>query len=288
MIGLSWLRFYPAETLSDEHFQGWNCEERGAWFSLILLAWKDGSIPADEPSLARVLHLSHSDFRRIWSAIGSRFVESPDIPGRLTSPRLEAEREKALATHAKRSRAGAEAIKARWEKEKAKHTKRIRLVQPANTEPIRSDTGSGTGTEAASYEAASPAAGAAPAAWERLRDALSDRMAVPRDWMRLSRPEDAEATRGMLDAEVERLGLARAVEVAAEAASRAKSKPRYLRYFVGPLQDASRNTAPQDAWQGESPQAPGSAAWPEPTPEQEAEWAAQAKAELEAKRLGGR
>lgn len=250
MIGLSWLRFYPAETLSDEHFGGWSCEERGAWFTLILLAWKDGSIPGDEASLGRVLHLTSNDMRRIWSAIGSRFVEHPDVPGRLTSPRLEAERERALATHAKRSKAGADAIKARWEKEKAKHTKRIRLVRPPNTEGIRSDTGSGTGKRAASYEAASPPAEPpAPAAWEQFRDALSDRMAVPRDWMRLSRPEEAEATRGMLDAEVERLGLARAVEVATEAATKAKSKPRWLRYFVGPLQEASRSAAPQDAWQ---------------------------------------
>ena len=79
----------------------------------------------------------------------------------------------------------------------------------------------------------------ASAPWEAFRDLLAYRMAVPRDWIRLSRPEEAAATREQLNAEVERLGLARAVEVAAAAAARSKNKPRYLRYFVGALQDAS-------------------------------------------------
>lgn len=85
--------------------------------------------------------------------------------------------------------------------------------------------------------------------WEVFRDALADRLAVPRDWLRVSRPEEAEATRAMLSAEVERLGMARAVEVAFEAAARAKSKPKWLRYFVGPLQEATRHRVDQDAWQ---------------------------------------
>lgn len=118
------------------------------------------------------------------------------------------------------------------------------------------------------------------APWEAFRDALADRMAVPREWMRLARPDEAQATREMISAEVTRLGLARAVEVAAEAGFKAKSKPRWLRYFLGALQDASRHRVEQDGWQGESPAAPGTEAWPEPSPEQIAEWERQAREDL--------
>jgi hypothetical protein len=82
-----------------------------------------------------------------------------------------------------------------------------------------------------------------------LRDLLSDRMAVPRDWMRVASADRVATVREQIDVEVARLGLARALEVAAEAATKAGSKPRWLAYFVGPLQDARRSPAAQDAWQ---------------------------------------
>jgi uncharacterized protein YdaU (DUF1376 family) len=254
--GLPWFKIYAAETLSDEHFQGWTVEERGAWFTLILIAWREGSIPGDQTSIAKLLHVDGSAMRSLWSAIGSRFVDHPDHPGRLTSPRLEKERERAEKLAEKRGEAGKRGATSRWDKEKNKHGKRIRLLSQSDAVVVAKHSEAEAESEAESGQK-QQAAGAAPAAWETFRDVLADRMVVPRDWMRLSRPEEAEATRAMLDAEVSRLGLARAVAVAAEAATRAKSKPRWLRYFVGPLQEASRNAAPQDAWQD----APRSEVW---------------------------
>ena len=284
-MSLPWMRFYPAETLADEHFSGWTCEERGAWFTLLLLCWREGSIPADQTSLGRLLHLDSGDLRRVWSAIGSRFVESDDAPGRLVSPRLEDERQKAVALYAKRSKAGAAAVKARWDRKKKRNTNRIRNVEQSNTNVIRPDTSLDPDPDLQETKAVSPQAGL-PAAWEQLRDSVADRMAVPRDWMRLSRPEDAEATRSMLTAEVERLGMARAVEVCREAAFKAKSKPRWMRYFLGPLQEASRHRVEQDGWQGTPATAPASEDWPMPTPEQVEQWTREAAEELRVKTRG--
>jgi uncharacterized protein YdaU (DUF1376 family) len=137
---MPWFKLYPRETLSDGNFSGWSLEERGAWFTLILHNWLEGSIPSDMTSLGRLLHLEHGAMRGVWSAIGSRFIPHPDKPGMLTSPRLEIERECAREMAIKRSKAGIKAITARWNKEKAKHTKRIRNVYDDDTKSVRSDT----------------------------------------------------------------------------------------------------------------------------------------------------
>jgi hypothetical protein len=113
-IELPWMKMYPAETLSDSNFQGWDISERGAWFTLVLVAWREGSIPSDQSAIARLLHVDGGAMRGIWSAIGSRFVEHPDYPGRLTSPRLEEEREEAIALHAQKSKSGKAGAISRW------------------------------------------------------------------------------------------------------------------------------------------------------------------------------
>jgi uncharacterized protein YdaU (DUF1376 family) len=110
---LPYFKVYPAETLADERFSGWTVAERGAWFSLILHAWVNGSIPADEVSLARILHVDATAMRSLWQGIADRFIPHPDLPeGRLTSRRLEEEREDAIA----RAEAGKKGAKSRWAK----------------------------------------------------------------------------------------------------------------------------------------------------------------------------
>jgi hypothetical protein len=144
-------------------------------------------------------------------------------------------------------------------------------------------SGSGSGSGTGSGEApASTAEAQALAPWEHFRNHLADRIAVPRDWLRVASADRVAQVREQLDSEVSRLGMARAVEVAFEAWVKSQKKPQWLAYYVGPLQDAPRHAASQDAWQGESPKPPGGEAWPEPTPEQVAEWEKQAKAELAA------
>lgn len=154
-----WMKLYPRETLSDGNFSSWSLEERGAWLTLVLHNWIEGSLPADQTSLARVLHVDPQTMRGLWSALGSRFIPHPGMPGRLTSPRLEIEREKAKEMAEKRSAAGSKAITARWDKAKARHTKRIRNEYATDTNEVRSDTntGTGTGTDSGSGSGADPA-----------------------------------------------------------------------------------------------------------------------------------
>lgn len=140
MSGLPWFKVYAAETLSDERFQGWAVDERGAWFTLLLTAWREGSIPGDMASLARLLHVDASAMRSLWSAIGDRFIPHPDVPGRLTSPRLEMEREEAEKLREKKSEAGKRGATSRWETEKRRHSKRMRVPRANGATPMANDS----------------------------------------------------------------------------------------------------------------------------------------------------
>jgi uncharacterized protein YdaU (DUF1376 family) len=122
---LPWMKFYPRETLADGHFSGWSLEERGAWVTLILHNWTEGSLPSDLPALARLLHVDHQLIRGLWSAVGNRFIPHPDMPGRITSPRLEKEREAAQMLIKKRGEAGKKGASSRWDREKKRHGKRM-------------------------------------------------------------------------------------------------------------------------------------------------------------------
>lgn len=114
-MDLPYFRVFPAETISDERYAGWTPEERGVWFHLLQHAWVNGSVPADEASLARLNGMKPAAFRKVWQAISDRFILHPDQPGRLTSRRLELEREEALA----KSKAGKKGARSRWDKAKA-------------------------------------------------------------------------------------------------------------------------------------------------------------------------
>lgn len=118
---------YAAETLADGRFQSWSCEERGAWLTLLCLCWNDGDIPSSQTILGRLLHLDAVAMASAWSAIGDRFIEVPGKPGRLMSPRLEVERQKAENLSRKRALAGEEGAKGRWNKGNRKNGKRMPL-----------------------------------------------------------------------------------------------------------------------------------------------------------------
>jgi hypothetical protein len=139
MSGLPWFKVYAAETLSDSNFQGWTIEERGAWFTLVLVCWREGSIPGDQTSLAKLLHVDGGGMRSLWSAIGSRFIEHLDHPGRLTSPRLEMEREEAERLVSKRAEAGKRGATSRWSKGNQRHSNRMRLSSAGNATAMAND-----------------------------------------------------------------------------------------------------------------------------------------------------
>ena len=121
---LPWFKVYAAEALSDENFSDWTMEERGAWLTLLCHQWREGSIPASPDKIARLLRMDTDAMRpqcdRIWRRIADRFVPHPDLKGRLASPRMEMEREEAIAQAAKKSEAGKKAATSRWAKENRK------------------------------------------------------------------------------------------------------------------------------------------------------------------------
>jgi hypothetical protein len=92
---------------------------------------------------------------------------------------------------------------------------------------------------------------------EQFKPRFADRINVPRDWLRIATPELVVGTRDLVEAELRRLGVPRAIEAAAEACfretKRGKRKPQYLRWYLGALQDADR--LPEEAVAG-APGAP--------------------------------
>lgn len=186
---LPWFPVYATETLADERYQGWTCEERGAWFSLLLMCWHEGSIPADLDQLRRLLHLDGPTFSTVWQAIGGRFVSSEDLPDRLVSPRQEIEREKARRIVRERAKAGSKGGKAKALRSlkppsncqaNAKQTPSNALANPAHTHthsqiltlsprgglPTRDELRAAQHPKAAALIAALDASGE-PAAWPR-------------------------------------------------------------------------------------------------------------------------
>jgi uncharacterized protein YdaU (DUF1376 family) len=65
-------------------------EAKGAYLELLIMQWREGSIPAEPDQLARMLRIRKISFgKRIWPQIVSCFVETN---GRLVQRRLEQER----------------------------------------------------------------------------------------------------------------------------------------------------------------------------------------------------
>lgn len=128
---LPYFKMFPAETLADERFSGWTVAERGAWLTLLLHAWVNGSIPADVDAIARILHVDATAMRSHWQGIADRFIPHPDLPGRLTSRRLEEEREEAIA----RAEAGKKGANSRWSKKNSKNATAMRPQCDRNAVP---------------------------------------------------------------------------------------------------------------------------------------------------------
>jgi uncharacterized protein YdaU (DUF1376 family) len=105
-------QFYPTDFLSDAPVLAMTLEERGAYITLLCIAWTENGIPDDHGRLARVLHLTPRKFASIWEGIGACWEPTED--GRLVSPRMEKVREEARAKSKAASKAGKAGAKARW------------------------------------------------------------------------------------------------------------------------------------------------------------------------------
>jgi len=89
-------QFYPADFLADEKVAMMSVTERGIYVTLLAFGWREGSIPADEGDLVRLLRCSTLMLRQAWGRVGRCFAPHPEDPGRLINPRQESDR----CTHA--------------------------------------------------------------------------------------------------------------------------------------------------------------------------------------------
>ena len=91
--GYTW---WPTDYMADEHVALMTLEQEGIYRRLLDLAWLHGSIPADLPSLARLVGkgLSVARLTRLWPGIAPCWTERS---GRLVNGRLERERADILA-----------------------------------------------------------------------------------------------------------------------------------------------------------------------------------------------
>jgi hypothetical protein len=129
---LPYWRCYAAETLSDSRFQSWDLAERGAFWSLLNIQWREGAVPGDQTTLAKLLHVDGGAMRSLWSAIGDRFIPHPDKPGMLANPRMEEARDEAIAAMNQKKRAGKAGAESRWRT--AKRANGGRIAAPSRTD----------------------------------------------------------------------------------------------------------------------------------------------------------
>jgi hypothetical protein len=114
MDGYPWFKVVAADLLASEQFCLWSMEERGAYLTLMCMAWKEGSIPSSYSDLAKLVRLDASDMNRLLSGIRSRFNPHPTDPSRLIAPELDAQRDANKVLSDKRAKAGKAGADGRW------------------------------------------------------------------------------------------------------------------------------------------------------------------------------
>lgn len=95
---------YPSEYLSDPKTRGFNEEEHGVYWLLLLLGWLNGGdLPADRSELGEMLPSGPSVLERTWKKVSRCFTE---LNGRLFNPRQVRERKAALKVLKAKQRGG--------------------------------------------------------------------------------------------------------------------------------------------------------------------------------------
>ncbi|WP_158304644.1 DUF1376 domain-containing protein [Methylibium petroleiphilum] len=91
----------------------------GCYVKLMCFAWREGSIPNDIPSIARLCGETPAALQAIWHQIRPCFSEDVFLPGRLVHDGLQEQRATSKASHAARSAAGAIGAERRWRQSKS-------------------------------------------------------------------------------------------------------------------------------------------------------------------------
>lgn len=109
-----WFPFDATAFMADLAQAAMTLEEVGAYIRLLAWSWREGPLPADHATLARVLKVSTCKMAALWPALAPCWTLHDD--GTITNPRLEAERDHANVLTETRRGAGAKGAKGRWQK----------------------------------------------------------------------------------------------------------------------------------------------------------------------------
>lgn len=115
-------QFYAADYLADENVTVMTLEEEGAYWRAVAYCWREGSIPADDDRLSRLLKGASTTVLRV---VRKCFNQSSTTPDRLVHPRLEKERLKQAEWRAKSAAGGKLSGKVR-------RAKKLRIEPPFN------------------------------------------------------------------------------------------------------------------------------------------------------------
>lgn len=108
--------FYAADFLADEEVLLMSFAARGLYITLLCFAWREGSIPSNIDSIAKLCGSHSSAITELWAELENRFVVTDNKAARLVSRRMEIQRQ-ALTNHKKeRSLSGKKGAESRWNK----------------------------------------------------------------------------------------------------------------------------------------------------------------------------
>ncbi len=97
---------YTKDFDTDEKVMLMTLEQEGAYFRLLRVQWREGSIPQEHALLSVLCRVTAKRFTQsVWPGIAACFTESPE-PGRLANQRMEKERAKQEAYRRERSESG--------------------------------------------------------------------------------------------------------------------------------------------------------------------------------------
>jgi hypothetical protein len=109
-----WFKCYPDDFELDEVVRLMDDADLGFYWRCIFHAFREGSIPADIETLARVMGRPVDYVRERWRTVGVKWQPHPEDPSRLVNPRLERERLAANDYWRERSDLGRKAARKRW------------------------------------------------------------------------------------------------------------------------------------------------------------------------------
>lgn len=108
-------QLYTKDFDTDENVMLMTCEQEGAYFRLLRVHWREGSIPADLDDLAALIRVQPQRLRAaIWPRVSRCFTADGAPDGRLVNPRMARDRASLDAFRGERSATGKRGAKARW------------------------------------------------------------------------------------------------------------------------------------------------------------------------------